>query len=69
MGAEFVVASLIIGAGFLVLARLRSARLSGDDTEIPPFALGIYRGCTFVIIVFALFAVGSIALGWITNQP
>jgi len=69
-GAEALVLTLIVIAGALLLLRLRRARVGGEAAEPPPFALGVYRGCTFLIIVFAAFAWGSIVLGWITNpQP
>jgi hypothetical protein len=66
-GAEALVLTLIVIVGLLLFARLRRARLGGEAAEPPPFVLGIYRGCAFVIIAFAAFAWGSIVLGWIIN--
>jgi len=70
MGAEAVVLALIVITGALLVLRLRRGRVGGEAAEPPPFAKGIYLGCVFVIIAFAVFAWGSIALGWVLNpQP
>ena len=69
-GAEAFVLTLVVTAGALLFLRLRRARVGGEAAEPRPFALGLYRGCAFVIILFAAFAWGSIVLGWIINpQP
>jgi hypothetical protein len=69
-GAEVVVLTLTVVAGALLLLRFRQSRVGGEAAEPPPFVLGVYRGCAFLIIGFAVFAWGSIVLGWITNpQP
>ena len=70
MGAEALVLALIVIAGALLVLRLRRARVGGEAAEPPAFARGVYLGCTFLIILFAAFAWGSIVLGWIVNpQP
>ena len=68
-GAEAFVLGLIVIAGVLLVVRLRRTRLGGEAAEPPPFALGFYRGCAFLIVLLAVYAWGSIVLGWILNPP
>ena len=51
----------VVVLGVVALILLRRERTHGD---VPPLALGLFRGCAVVIIAFAVLSLAMIVLNW-----
>jgi hypothetical protein len=51
----------VVALGVIALMLLRRERTHGD---VPPLAVGAFRGCAVVIIDFAILSLAMIGLNW-----